>query len=548
MAKTPIFLPLPSAEATDQPRLPVALSRVDGTGELRLADERGSAGMTGYRGYMGGTATNKDYNHEYRPLLARGSYQRHGLFHQAWLESPAYQRAWSTIVEGLTTGHWYVEAATDDEAAIQQAREVERVLFGLDGGWERHVEEALYFLVTGHAAFIRVTDGMGQLRKLAFRFSHTISGWVTDEAERDLIAVRFSQPSGGDYVVLASDLVLYQIRALGNDWEGISPMRTAYKFIQAHQLFCQLEALAAEKYGAPWLWTEAPAGVPTSDADEGVLTEILDAAVASDNPIIEMPNGYKLNITSPAGQMPDFEPAKRYCDEQIATILKAEGSLVGLNGTGSYAMAEVKDDQQIRSLWYYAQLICRVINGEGARPYTGVIRQIVDVLGGAIAGSYPRLCWRVSASEQEASVEAVLGAKASGALDWTQGDEAWLRGKLKMPARVAPDAAPDEATPDPAPTIATISPDAAQPAAELTALDGASVADSALNGAQVASMVGVVVEVEAGRLSKRSGIEILKRAFLMSEEDAATLLNVAPATAPAAGAEAAAPPLPEVTP
>lgn len=64
-----------------------------------------------------------------------------------------------------------------------------------------------------------------------------------------------------------------------------------------------------------------------------------------------------------------------------------------------------------------------------------------------------------------------------------------------------------------------------------------SVADTALNGAQVAAMVEVVGAVERGELSTRSGIEILQRAFLLDEAAAARLLNVQPALAPAPGEE-----------
>ena len=418
----------------------------DSEGELRLADvgaERGSAGITGYRG--GRIAINRDYNPEYAPYRARGHYQRHGLYHQAWLESPAYRRGWNTIVEGLVTGHWSVRPGKGQDSPEAQAMAAltEAVLFGIDGGWHRHVEEALYCLVAGVAAFIRVVDGTGQLRKLAFRFTHTIAGWITDADERDLVGVAFTQPSAGDYAVLASDLVLYQVCALGNDFEGISPMRTVYKFIQAHQLFSRLEALAAEKYGAPWIWAESPPSNASSDADADELVSILDAAVAEDNPILMLPNGVSLQITSPAGQMPDFEPAKRYCDEQIATVLKAEGALVGLNGMGSYSMAEIKDDQQIRSLWYYAQLICRVVNGEGARAYTGIIRQIVDHLGGPVGGVYPELTWAAAAeAEEETVVESILAAKQAGALTWGEAEEDWLRSRLKMPARVKAEVTP----------------------------------------------------------------------------------------------------------
>lgn len=131
-----IFLSLPDDDyiAQSAPEK-VEFPGSDSSGtELRLGDPQGSAGIAGYDQGMGGLATNRDYNPEYRPALARGSYRNHGLYHQAYLESPAYQRAVRNIVEGLTTGHWSVQPYDDTEESKAIAEECQRVLFGLDGG------------------------------------------------------------------------------------------------------------------------------------------------------------------------------------------------------------------------------------------------------------------------------------------------------------------------------------------------------------------------------------------------------------------------------
>lgn len=64
-----------------------------------------------------------------------------------------------------------------------------------------------------------------------------------------------------------------------------------------------------------------------------------------------------------------------------------------------------------------------------------------------------------------------------------------------------------------------------------------SVADTALNGAQSAAAAAIVAQVEAGEMTVRSGMEILKLAFLIDDTRAAALLNVAPGEAPPPGAE-----------
>lgn len=294
-------------------------------------------------------------------------------------------------------------------------------------------------MISGFAPFIKVVDGFGQIKRLDFRFPHTVNGWITDENQRDLIGIRFTDPGGhgaGEYTVPASEIVLYQISAWGNDFEGLSPMRSVYKFIQAHQLFSRLEALAAEKYGGPIAWVSRDKDAATDASDDQALEDQLDAMVAADNPILILPNGYQIQISSPQGQMPNFDAPKRYCDEQISRILQADGALLGTNSVGSYALAEVKDDVQLRSLSYYASLICRVINGEGSRPYTGVIRHIADVIaGGSLTyrGRYPRLKWSLSAQQDDGlNLELIGGAVRDGLIELTEEDRAMIRAKLGL--------------------------------------------------------------------------------------------------------------------
>lgn len=436
-----IFLPLEDDAGTVIAQVKAVLLSEAQPGKLQLADApQGNAGISGYNPDMGGLPNNKDYNPEYTPALARGSYRNHGLYHQAYLENVSYQRAVRNIVEGLTTGFWSVEPYDKSEESKLIAAGAAEVLFGLDGGWERHVEEALYCLISGFAPFIKVVDGFGQLRRLDFRFSHTLSAWITDENQNELLAARFVDPGGmaSDYTVAASQLVLYQIGALGNDFEGVSPMRSVYKFIQANQLFSRLEALAAEKYGGPIAWVKRGSDAATDALDDDVLEGILDQMIAADNPIIVLPNGYEIIISSPQGQMPNFDIPKRYCDEQISRILQADGALVGLNGAGAYSLAEVKDDQQIRSLWYYASLICRVVNGEGARPYTGIIRHIVDAMVGDMTyrGRYPKLQWSLSPAQDDGlQIDQIGQAYRDGLIDLDDEDRALIRAKLGLPAR-----------------------------------------------------------------------------------------------------------------
>lgn len=555
----------------------------DGQRVLRLSDrdeereERppGNAGIVGYLGT--GVANNKDRNVAFTPYRARGIGRDFGIYHQAWLESQSYQDAWGKIEQGLTTSHWHVRAAqVEDERwaayAKRQAKAVQRVLFGIDGGWAQHVREALYMLVGGFAPFLRVTDGLGQLRALSFRYPSQVRRWVTDEFGAVPLGIEFDgAETGKPYVRMDSDLVVYRFRALGNDFEGVSPMRSVLIFMEAHKLFMELEGAAAEKYGAPGCFIERPAD-QYDKKDDDALVLILDEFVAADNPIVLLPGGYKVTLTSPSGQMPDFEPAKRYCDEKIATILSAEGALIGLNGKGAYNLGEIKDDQQLRALAYYGALICETLNATsmagGQSLIASIVASLTNYQGEDLSllpeGELPQLSWALSPDQDDTDLTTILAAFSAGTLTKSDEDEDWLREKLKMPARVkveelieeveeviepiaelAPAAEPD-APPALDPAIAEENPSAAAIVEE-----GGKAADAALNGAQIASAMSIIEKVTAKVIPLRSGIELLQMAFLIDEERALRLLNAL--SAPAAGVEPSAPPAvpvadPEVMP
>ena len=150
--------------------------------DIRLSDENyGNPGMD----YQNGYANNKDKNKYFLPYRARGKGRDFGLYHQTFLSSQSYQDAWGKIEQGLITSHWFVDAPKCEDPNIQtiankQAKLVANILFGIEGGWSKHITEALYFLVAGFSPFIRIINGKGELVALSFRYPSQVNKWLTD--------------------------------------------------------------------------------------------------------------------------------------------------------------------------------------------------------------------------------------------------------------------------------------------------------------------------------------------------------------------------------
>ncbi len=391
--------------------------------EVSLSDEQDGLLRTvesGWDGtyYIRGRRTHTGDHPEYdRPIVARGLGSDLGVLEELYKTSPQYRRAVLTIAQGVETAIWNVSACKTCPDNLADFHEVQRAFVqktydALEGGFRSFLHEAVRgLLVAGFAVFQRVDREDGSVRKLAYRRSNTISRWILNEHETDLLAVEFRDAHGSYYVVPAEHLLIISFDAVGLDFEGLSPLRTAAPYIRAKQLLLQLQMSAQEKYASPIIWIEDEQG-DTSDAERFV--SIWDSLSATDFACITGRKGQKATILHPSSSMPDYEPKLRYLDEQILLPLSSEGALIGTQDHGSYALSEVKDSQHMRVAIYIAQIIQDALHGTNMRPYTGVTQKIIDhAFGGPIhPHAYPMMSF--SLGEEEVPLSDILAAAQRG--------------------------------------------------------------------------------------------------------------------------------------
>lgn len=370
----------------------------------------------------------------YRPLVARGNITRHGLYEELWRQEVQIQRPWSDAYDALVGGEWYVDPP--DASRKYEADWCSDALFSVVGGWEQFLLNAMYSSITGFSLFETVyCPATLKIDKLAFRYSKQVVEWVMTPDERELVAVRVDGPAPGSAVDLpAHAVLLITHNGFGLDFEGNSPLRPVAQYAAQKSMFQRLEQLAGEKYGIPIMQIISPDAMARAAPDAQLTADLLDQMAAEDMVIIEMVDGRRIELISPMGVMPSFEPIKRYCDEQMALAYRGEGNLLGLNGTGSYALAEVADDKALRSALPLARRIASAINGSRGTPYTGVIRKMVDAhFGPPEDGRYPELKYAVDRGSRPTSwVADLAAAKSAGLLSWTAEDEASVREHLGL--------------------------------------------------------------------------------------------------------------------
>jgi|AKVG01.1.fsa_nt_gi hypothetical protein len=514
------------------PSDPAPLRKVFGPNNaVEMAELQEEIGVPGTRFYNDEIAI--EPTNKYRPYLARGSYGNPRLYEEYYRGEPLILDSVQSYTELLVAGTW--EIHKPDSVPEDRADEVQEhvdfynsKLRNIAGGWNRFVEHAASFLVFGFSPFEIVwaedeVSGRVYPRKLAFREQNTVEDWILDDRASELLAVQFA--TGGDspdyYTLPATGgdvtdrrFLNCNLNARGNNFEGIPPIRPAIHWIKMKRILAQIAGIAAEKYGVPITqirsdpaYSDGIMGAPSDDDRRSDLRKVYQSMRAAEAPTIEMPDGLMAEILGPPGTMPDLLDLIRYCDQMITSAFSNEGALLGLQSmVGSYALGEQKERDFLRSAPYYARRIAEAIN-----------ETILKPLGRKYLGDlpeYPCLRYRVDGLKDASRwLEDVNKLMPNSA--WMQIPE--IKKAVFNELGVDVDE-PKEVAPEPTAEGAPAGP-------------GQKVSDTALNGAQVTSMVTVVQQVAAGQLPASSASRILQKAFLLTPEEADEIVNPASGTA-----------------
>lgn len=292
---------------------------------------------------------------------------------------------------------WSVEPADDSDAAKKEAEWLESVFDDMDQPFEEFISEILSFLVYGFALHEQVLklrlgpeetnprfkskydDGRIGLRALAPRAQTTIDRWDMDDATGRVLGAWQVDPVTGREIYLPIERCLHvKTKSRKNNPEGVSILRSAYRSWSFKKRLEEIEAIGVSRdlTGIPVI--EMPAAIMSRTASNDqraarTAMENLVSQIARDERegIVfpsEMdsegkPTGYKLRLMSSPGQKAiPADPIIRRYDSRIAVSVAAEVILLGLEKTGSFAMASQKSSNFARSLEFYVGTIASALN------------------------------------------------------------------------------------------------------------------------------------------------------------------------------------------
>lgn len=476
-----------------------------------------------------------DPSYRMSPFVARGHASSLGVYEEHLREPLVYQ-CFQTLRQLLVTGNWTMQMPELAQEWMTPAqlgaleREIDTIwsaLLNTEDGWDHYVEHAATAIIFGFSIFEvvwRQTSKGWLPSRLAFREASTVDQWLMTARQDRLVGVRFATGSPGSTYVLPAwgdtltsrRVLLNTLGGRGNNFEGIPPTRPIDTLITYKKLLLTIAAAAAERFGSPVLLAKVDAGLkdlpgfnPSQEQWDSFMS-ILETMRALETPTLAAPPGLDAAYLGPPGTMPDLLGQLEYCDKQIMLAFSNQGSLLGQGAHGSYALAEVQDNQLLRSAPYYAQVITRSLNG--------LVRDLLRSRGWTLP-QYPQIKWQVGGAADASRLLADLGSFMGQAASWPRAAQQLGLKLMGLPSDAfeAADAYRSEDTPEVSVDAAPGLPAAAQ-----------SVQDTALNGAQISSMLEIIKAVWAGDISEESGVATLKRALLVSEDAARELIGTKP--------------------
>ncbi|WP_265155166.1 MULTISPECIES: DUF935 family protein [Rhodococcus] len=328
----------------------------------------------------------------------------------------------------IVAAEWSVESGGEDEQDTAAAELID-YNFNQVLNWKAVLTEALTMLDFGFSVFELVFDwanvnGVDRvvLVKIAYRKQTTIEKWTQEDGTPGIV----QRKADGTAVSIPDDkLLVLTHQQEGDNWQGVSILRSAYQNWYYKKTFYQIDAVKHERQALGVVKIKYPKGATP------VMREEAKAAAqnvrANERAYIEEPDGWDINFMDMmASTTADPKESISHHDRQILKNMAVQYIDIGSAGSsGSYSAST----DQRRLLELQDQAIASQI---AARINDKVVKAIVDMNFNVT--DYPK--WKVGQIGQEnvqELTEAVAKMTSSKLLTPTDQDEEHVRKVLRFP-------------------------------------------------------------------------------------------------------------------
>ena len=250
-------------------------------------------------------------------------------------------------------------------------------------------------------------------------------------------------------------LIMFTNKKKGNNYEGTSVLRAAYKHWYYKDLLYKIQGISAERFGVGLPVAKYPSGA--SKQIKTKLEELLKNIRTNEQAYAVIENNIELEILMPSGdpKAGAIDNAIAHHDKKIYDSIMAGFLNLSTGQGGSNALSQDQSAFFLRSLQGVADYIESVVNSE--------IRELVDLNFQGVV-DYPKLqISEIAQTNAEETLRAMQIAVTGGFIHPTDDDEVAVRERLGLPSRTpeelkqereereekAKDMLPDEVPPGP---------------------------------------------------------------------------------------------------
>ena len=281
---------------------------------------------------------------------------------------------------------WFIDPATNDNEGLKAAEFLSSCMMDMSHTWQDFITDVLSMLAYGWAwmeivyklrkgdvvdprGHSRYSDGNVGWRKIVLRKQNSLYEWEFDEQDGGIRAMLQQPPPMYDVRRIPIEKsLLFRVKGEGNNPEGRSILRNAYRCWYLKKSFEMLEAIGAERdlIGLPVI--TPPDGFDVSSAENASIRRYIHRLIANlrrdEQEGVFLPPGFKIELLSSGNSRRQFDLDKMInrCDKRLAISVLAQFIMLGMDRVGSFALSKSSDDVFLVSVQGYLDNISSVLN------------------------------------------------------------------------------------------------------------------------------------------------------------------------------------------
>ena len=309
-------------------------------------------------------------------------------YHEMRENDPIIGACLHAITQILREARWSVAPVDEkDEVAKADAAFLEDNMISMKHSWGDFFTESLSFLTYGFSLFEQVyrrrADGKIVWWKFAPRVQQSFERWHFDPYGETLGFWQRPAPDYTEFYIPISKCLHFRTEPHGANPEGRSILRSAFRPWFFKKSIEEIEGIGIERDLAGLPVLKLPQDLDPDSDDPEVVTQIAAAKTLVTNirrdeqAGILLPFGWELELLSSSGtrQIDTVAVINRY-NKEIAVTVLAQFIMLGMERTGSYALAREQTEMFYQSLDGWADMITTTINRQAVKPlfaYNGVM-------------------------------------------------------------------------------------------------------------------------------------------------------------------------------